>query len=67
MATVYKAPQKWKIDKPGVFLAGTIDNGNSTDWQAKATTVLNKYDINIINPRRDENNFDVVSEAHCVA
>jgi hypothetical protein len=54
MATTYKAPAKWAHDKPSVFLAGTIDNGNSVDWQAKATQVLDKYDINIINPRRDD-------------
>lgn len=40
-----------------VFLAGTIDDGNSYDWQKEVITYLNiahKYeDIVVANPRRD--------------
>lgn len=36
----------------GVFLAGTIEMGNSPDWQAKAIRRLRDLDISIYNPRR---------------
>jgi len=35
-----------------VFLAGTIENGNSTDWQAKMEALLQAPDTTLINPRR---------------
>lgn len=38
-----------------VFLAGTIDDGNSTDWQSKVIEQVKgamTYDISIYNPRR---------------
>lgn len=54
MAHSIKAPTHWKQNRPSVFLAGTIDNGNSIDWQVQVTEYLDKYDINIINPRRDD-------------
>lgn len=37
-----------------IFLAGTIDNNESVDWQSKACESLEKYDLNIYNPRRDK-------------
>ncbi len=37
-----------------IFLAGTIDGGDSYDWQADATEMLTDYDI--ANPRRDDYN-----------
>ena len=39
----------WKFS---VFLAGTIEMGNSEDWQAKAIRRLRDLPINIFNPRR---------------
>ena len=36
----------------GVFLAGTIEMGNSPDWQAKAIRRLQDLDVSIYNPRR---------------
>jgi len=38
-----------------IFLAGTIDMGNSEDWQTKTAEVLShlKTDITILNPRRE--------------
>lgn len=37
-----------------IFLAGTIDMGNSEDWQSQMIEELNSYKVNIFNPRRDE-------------
>lgn len=37
-----------------IFLAGTIDQGNSFDWQSKLVSEINQYDITIFNPRRKE-------------
>lgn len=38
--------------KDSVFLAGTIEMGNSIDWQAIAIRRLRELPINIYNPRR---------------
>lgn len=43
-----------------VFLAGTIDMGNSEDWQAKVVDALDGTDMVFINPRRD--NWDSTLE-----
>jgi len=55
MAVVVKPPNPvtWG-QKPSVFLAGTIDNGNSVDWQSELEQALSSKDILILNPRRDE-------------
>ena len=37
---------------PTVFLAGTIDNGNSVDWQSEVTDRLKDLDVHLYNPRR---------------
>jgi len=39
-----------------VFLAGTIDNGASRDWQQEAYNILNKLEkpVHVYNPRRDD-------------
>lgn len=43
--------------KASIFLAGTIDNGNSADWQANMVASLADIpDLDIYNPRR--NNWD---------
>ena len=38
--------------KNSVFLAGTIEMGNSIDWQANAVQRLKDLPVNIFNPRR---------------
>ena len=49
---------------PTIFLAGTIDMGNSEDWQKKTLEILDKNSLNCIvyNPRREkcpsDNEFD---------
>lgn len=46
------------IDPLNLFLGGTIDNGNSLDWQKSLTDELNSCDtvhpIMIYNPRRED-------------
>jgi len=54
MAQVIKAPCVVSNNKPALFLAGTIDNGFSTDWQSTIPTKLSELDILILNPRRDD-------------
>lgn len=59
----------------GVFLAGTIEMGNSPDWQAKAIRRLQDLDVCIYNPRRvvapdealiaDQINWELNSIAKC--
>ena len=54
-ATIVNAPEPTPFSehyeyKPKVFLGGTIDNGNSEDWQKE---VCDKLNIIIFNPRRD--------------
>ena len=55
MAKFLKPPKKvsWG-DRKSVFLAGTIDNGDSVDWQAQVESTLSDLNIIILNPRRDE-------------
>lgn len=50
----FKPPQQ--IESNGlksIFLAGTIDMGNSEDWQSIITEEFKPYPFNIYNPRRD--------------
>lgn len=44
-------PETW------IFLAGTIDMGNSEDWQSKVEDFFKDNDVTILNPRRD--NWDI--------
>lgn len=37
-----------------LFLAGTIDMGNSEDWQSSVAKSLEKFDVDILNPRRPD-------------
>ena len=55
MAIVVKPPTKveWNTNK-SVFLAGTIDNGQSIDWQSSVEKSLSDLAILILNPRRNE-------------
>ena len=55
MTTVIKPPAALPavILGASVFLAGTIDMGNSVDWQTSFTDSLGDLDVTILNPRRD--------------
>lgn len=56
MATnLFKPPAPTPVTgNPAVFLAGTIDNGNSVDWQAEVAEALKGTSVDLYNPRRDE-------------
>jgi nucleoside 2-deoxyribosyltransferase len=41
------------IDGISIFLAGTIDNGKSIDWQMEMESILKDYNVTLLNPRRD--------------
>ena len=55
---VIKPPRsilKHKVGNLLVFLAGTIDMGNSEDWQSRVEEYFEEYrDITLLNPRRDD-------------
>ncbi len=49
-----KAPAAYTdyLDKPSVFLAGSIEMGVAEDWQAKVSAALAPLDVLVLNPRR---------------
>ena len=50
-----QAPNKLKSDgRVKIFLAGTIDQGNSVDWQRYLVDELKDEPIQFLNPRRDD-------------
>jgi len=56
---VVEAPNRLEsYDDLGItfFLAGTIDNGESLDWQKEISDYSNEIGVNVFNPRR--NNWD---------
>jgi hypothetical protein len=51
--TEFKPPQQIQNrNKKSIFLAGTIDMGNSEDWQFLVKNILADKDVDIYNPRR---------------
>lgn len=55
MSTIFRAPELVGWDgRRSVFLAGTIDNGDSPDWQKRVETSLSDLDVLVLNPRRSE-------------
>lgn len=55
MATLIKPPQDIFLP-PGsrsVFLAGTIDQGNSPNWQADFADRFTEFPVTFLSPRRD--------------
>lgn len=53
-----KAPNSLVVGKKTIFLGGTIDMGNSEDWQKTFKEHLQKSenfkDVTLLNPRRDD-------------
>lgn len=41
-----------QVQHPAVFLAGTIEDGRSIDWQSLLIDELTAFEITILNPRR---------------
>jgi hypothetical protein len=61
MSNVFYPPHnisKRDFTKKSIFLAGTIDMGNSTDWQTETIELIHyrygPFHFNIINPRRKD-------------
>lgn len=54
---VLKAPDPkmyYDVEGPSVFFAGSIEMGKAVDWQSELTKMLEKTNITIFNPRRDD-------------
>lgn len=51
-----KAPNDYSahIEKPTVFLSGSIEMGTAEMWQEKAVYEFSEMDVLILNPRRDD-------------
>lgn len=50
----FKPPQQIELrSKVSIFLAGTIDMGNSENWQETFKEDFKDFDIDIYNPRRE--------------
>jgi hypothetical protein len=60
MKTIFTPPDNISqrdFSKPSIFLAGTIDMGNSVDWQAETIDMIQRFrpsHYNIFNPRRGD-------------
>ena len=54
------APERKPITNQSIFLAGTIDDGKSEDWQSKLIEELSDHEITVLNPRR--NNWGDLSD-----
>lgn len=52
MATEIMCPNNWKHGPISIFLAGTIDNGQSKNWQSDVVDRLKNVNVQVLNPRR---------------
>jgi len=62
---ILEAPNRLKsYDDLGItfFLAGTIDNGESLDWQKEVSDYSNEIGVNVFNPRRSNWDKDAGSK-----
>lgn len=51
---IYKSPEKYPSDnKFTIFLGGSIEMGKAELWQDKISELLKKYDVRLLNPRRE--------------
>lgn len=55
MPHILKPPTPLSLagDRPSVFLAGSIEMGAASEWQADFERALADLDVTILNPRRD--------------
>lgn len=54
---IFKSPQNIKdrlLNKPSVFLAGSIEMGKAIDWQTELGNLFDSKGWNVFNPRRDD-------------
>ena len=65
MSKVITAPEPLpaKFERPAVFLAGSIDDGATENWQKKLAAALEREDVVVLNPRRDSWRESVKQEA----
>lgn len=54
MQLIYPPQELEKKHNFSLFLAGTIDLGNSVDWQSKVINLLKNHNVTIYNPRRPD-------------
>src|SRR5262245_21353171 len=55
MAFILKPPAPLDLaGRPSVFLAGSIEMGRASPWQAQVETSLRDLDVVVLNPRRDD-------------
>ena len=54
VCTICKPPARPPICGKSVYLAGSINMGSATDWQAKVTSSLSHLPITFFNPSRDD-------------
>ena len=63
---VFRPPEYCKSIYPrSVFLAGTIDLGNSENWQQTAEELLANRNINVFNPRRPNWDWNTPQRIDC--
>jgi hypothetical protein len=49
-----KAPNSYDKARYSVFLAGSIERGKAEQWQDKIADMLSEFDVQVLNPRRDD-------------
>lgn len=49
-----KAPNAYTVDRPVIFLGGTIDQGTAENWQERVANTLKDLNVIFLNPRRDD-------------
>lgn len=54
--TIFKPPTPLPEQSivPAVFLAGSIEMNTAIDWQARVEELIDGYELNVFNPRRDD-------------
>jgi hypothetical protein len=55
---IIKAPERYTLTNKSIFLAGSIEMGKAENWQNRVINSLKDLDITILNPRRDDWNWE---------
>lgn len=51
---IIKAPNSYPVERPLVFLAGSIEMGAAVDWQTRVAEALKDSSGTILSPRRED-------------
>lgn len=51
---LHKPPKKFRKTKTLFFLGGSINKGKTENWQTEIENLLERYDVEVANPRRVE-------------